>query len=331
MIECIFTIDYEIYGNGEGSLRELVHDPAEKLADVFKKYQSKFVVFIEVAELEMIEAKRTDRAIDMVRHQIKNLYADGFELGLHLHPQWYNACYENGKWLLDYSEYNLCALSRERIAQVVQRSMDYLRNVLGDPVFIPLVFRAGNWLFQPTKDVADVLAQKGVKIDSSVIKGALQRNHGLDYRSACKNGYYWRFEEDVNLHDEDGRLMELPTYSMMVPFWKMVTLKRIGMSQKMPSSPLRGLEKFRRYLDFLRFRYPLKMDICRMTLSELTKMMDKLIHEDQENPTLFRPVVLIGHTKDLIDFEVVEAFLSYLRARFVPVSTFAEVYHRCRQ
>jgi len=331
MIEFVFTIDYEIYGNGEGSLGELVHDPAEKLAEVFNKYQSKFVAFIEVAELEMIEANRTDRAIDKVKHQIKKLYGDGFELGLHLHPQWYNARHENGKWLLDYSEYNLCALPRERIAQVVQRSMDYLRNVLGDPVFTPIAFRAGNWLFQPTKDAADILAQKGVKIDSSVIKGALQRNHGLDYRSACKNGYYWRFEEDVNLHDDDGRLIELPTYSMMVPIWEMITLKRVGMSQKMPSSPLRGIEKFRRYLDFLRLWYPLKMDFFRMTLSELTKMMDKLIHEDHENPTVFRPIVAIGHTKDFIDLEVVEAFLSYLKARGVPVSTFAGVYHRCRQ
>ena len=25
MIECIFTIDYEIYGNGEGPMRELLH------------------------------------------------------------------------------------------------------------------------------------------------------------------------------------------------------------------------------------------------------------------------------------------------------------------
>ena len=31
MIECIFTIDYEIYGNGEGSLKELVFEPASVL------------------------------------------------------------------------------------------------------------------------------------------------------------------------------------------------------------------------------------------------------------------------------------------------------------
>ena len=64
MIECIFTIDYEIYGNGEGSLRELVYEPAEKLMAIFRKWNARFVAFVEVAELEMIEAKGTDPAID---------------------------------------------------------------------------------------------------------------------------------------------------------------------------------------------------------------------------------------------------------------------------
>lgn len=35
MLECIFTIDYEIYGNGEGSLKELVYEPAKHLKAIF--------------------------------------------------------------------------------------------------------------------------------------------------------------------------------------------------------------------------------------------------------------------------------------------------------
>ena len=36
MIECVFTLDYEVYGNGEGSLRELVLDPARQLTELFQ-------------------------------------------------------------------------------------------------------------------------------------------------------------------------------------------------------------------------------------------------------------------------------------------------------
>ena len=67
MIHIIFTIDYEIFGNGEGSLRELVYEPAEKLMALFRKWNARFVVFVEVAELEVMEAEGTDPAIGVVK------------------------------------------------------------------------------------------------------------------------------------------------------------------------------------------------------------------------------------------------------------------------
>src|ERR1035437_4549993 len=122
MIDCIFTLDYEIYGNGAGALRDLVYEPAQRLRDIFTKWNARFVNFIEVAELEKIEACGTDPAIDLVKGQIKEFYRDGFEIGLHLHPQWCNACYHQGRWFLDYSEYNLCTLPRTRVARIVEGS-----------------------------------------------------------------------------------------------------------------------------------------------------------------------------------------------------------------
>ena len=331
MIECIFTIDYEIYGNGEGSLRELIYEPAEKLRAIFRKLNARFVPFIEAAELEMIESKGTDTAIDLVRHQIRDFYEEGFELGLHLHPQWYKGRYENGRWLLDYSEYNLCTLPRERIVQIVDRSLDYFREVLGVADFTPLSFRAGNCLFQPTRTTANVLAERGMKVDSSVFKGGLWHKYKLDYRRAVKNGYYWRFREHADVPDPKGALLELPIYTQMVPFWKMLTAKRIGLEQKSLSTTQTGAKKFYRLLDFLRFWYPLKLDFCRMAINELTRMVDAVIQEDRQDPTLFRPIVAIGHTKELVDIETVESFLSYLEQKGIAVSTFERAYQRCEQ
>src|SRR2546423_1039464 len=149
MIECVFTIDYEIYGNGEGLLKELVYEPAKRLKTIFDRASAKLVVFVEAAELEKLDALRTDPAIDQVQAQIKEFHQQDFEIGLHLHPQWCNAEYRDGKWSLDYNEYNLCPLSRQRIDAIVGRSIAYLRRIVGVPAFTPLSFRAGNWLFQP--------------------------------------------------------------------------------------------------------------------------------------------------------------------------------------
>ncbi len=328
MIECVFTIDYEIYGNGLGSLKKLIHEPAKKLKNLFDRAEAKVVVFVEAAELEVIERAGTDSAINEVKRQVRDYYEQGHEIALHVHPQWYNAHFHEGTWELDYSEYNLCELPKTRIADIVDRSISYLRTVLAEPGFTPYSFRAGNWLFQPTATAANVLADHGIRIDSSVFKGGLQHQHNLDYRHASGNGYYWKFREDVNTVAPNGVLLEIPIYTRMVPFWKMVTGKRVGLQKKGPLGKRPLGQRLNRLRDLARFRHPLKFDFCRMTLHELTNMMDGVIREDQQDPTVVRPVVAIGHTKDLVDLSTIGSFLSYLQQRRISVSTLEDVYKR---
>ncbi len=230
MIDCIFTLDYEIYGNGTGSLNDVVLEPGEKLREIFEKWDARFVNFVEVAELEQIERHNSDAAIGRVKRQVRELHEKGFEIALHLHPQWCNARYQSGQWMLDLAEYNLCELSAGRIGEIVDRSIDYLRTITGQGDFTPLSFRAGNWLFQPTQRAACVLSQRGIKVDSSVFKGGVQRNNALDYRPALQNGYYWAFDADVNQPQPSGAWVEVPIYTEMVPVWRMVTSKRVGLA-----------------------------------------------------------------------------------------------------
>lgn len=329
MLELIFTIDYEIYGNGRGSLKELVWEPTDRLVKLFINHDKRLVVFAEVSELEIIEAAGADTEIGAVTRQLKSLYDSGFEIGLHLHPQWYNAQYQNGEWVLDYSEYNLCTLPRSRMVEIVDRAISYFQKILNNRDFVPTSFRAGNWLFQPTGMLAEVLSERGVKIDSSVFKGGLQHLHKLDYRRAGKNGYYWRFHEDVNISDPKGALLEIPIYTRMVPPWKMATKKRISLQQKGGTDRQTIRQKLYRILDRMRLQHPLKFDFCRMTFDELTGMLDAVIKEDRQDPDTFRPIVLIGHTKDLVDFDTVERFLDYLDEKKIKVLTFEEVYEKC--
>jgi hypothetical protein len=326
MINCILTIDYEIYGNGTGSLKALIVDPMRKLQSICRRWGAHLVVFVEVAELQKIEASRSDPEIETVKQQIRELYREGHEIGLHLHPQWCNAKYQQGRWLLDDSEYNLCTLRVERISQIIDESLRYLRRVLNQPRFTPLSFRAGNWLFQPSEHLAAVLAERGIKIDSSVFKGGVQHHHGLDYRGAQGNAYFWQFRVDVIRPDSTGTLLEVPVYTEMVPFWKMVTSKRIAFTNGAGASGKSISRKLNRARDFLRFRYPLKLDFCRMTREEMTTMVGQVLKEDQENPSVCRPLVAIGHTKDFTDPKALDEFFSFLSQRKVPISTFEAVY-----
>jgi hypothetical protein len=325
MIECIFTIDYEIYGNGAGSLRELVVEPTDQLRRLFKGHSKTFVVFAEVAEFERIEEFAADEAIGDVRTQLRQLHNEGFEIGLHLHPQWYNGRREDGKWVLDQTEYSLCHLPEERIDAMLSRAINYLRSVLGDPHFVPVSFRAGNWLLQPTATVAKMLYRHGIRLDSSVFKGGLQRMHGMDYRPALKNGQHWRFSEDVNVQDPSGCLLEVPIHTEMLPFWKMIKPKRLRI-QSRNAKVQDASREAKHYRNFARFRYPRKLDFCRMTSAEMRSCIDRALNGDLQSPNSYKPLVSIGHSKDLIDIKPIDQFLRFLAERSINISDLKSVF-----
>lgn len=326
MIDVIFTLDYEIFGNGTGSLKEHVYEPAEQLCEVFLRRGARFVAFVEALELEKIAAEGTDPSIDAVERQVRALDREGFEIALHLHPQWANARYERGQWLLDFDEYNLCTLPAERIAEIASCALAYLRHVTGRTGFAPLSFRAGSWLFQPAQPAAAILAQLGIRIDSSVFKGGLLHSHNLDYRPALQNGYYWPFDSDASKVDARGEWIELPIHTEMVPLWKMPRSRRGGYRNALGIAGPNNERKAKRLRDFLRYWYPLKLDFCRMTLSHLRSMIDRVVQADRADPGAYRPIVAIGHTKDLNGVETIDAFLRYLIESKIRVATFEEVY-----
>lgn len=215
--------------------------------------------------------------------------------------------------------------------EYLDRSIAYFRKTLDLPEFSPFSFRAGNWLLQPTQSITGALAERQIKVDSSVFKGGLQSKNNLDYRAALNNGFYWHFQQDVNVPDPRGSLLEIPTYTQMVFPWKMYTKKRVELDRKAPGITNEGVKSrvqtwTERFKDRFRFRYPLKFDFCRMTLDELIAMINGIIKLDRREPSTFKPIVAIGHTKDLADIETIDTFLSYLNQKHIPISTFKQVY-----
>jgi peptidoglycan/xylan/chitin deacetylase (PgdA/CDA1 family) len=324
MIECVFTLDYEIYGNGEGSLRDLVLDPTRRLAELFQEFGAPFVVFAEAVEFARMEETQSDPDTAEVRTQMRELRAAGHEIALHLHPWWANARYEGGRWRLDWSERNIGTLESGRVEAIVSEAIRYLREALDDLGFTPLSFRAGQWAFQPTPVIASVLARHGVRVDSSVFKGGRIHDLGLDYRPALKNGGWWRFGNDVNVPDPNGPLWEIPIHTQLVPFWQMLRRKRLKLQSKTRSAS-QGSPLAHHWRDFLRFRYPRKLDFCRMTFEEMREAIEGVLEQRQIGRGELSPVVAIGHSKDFVDPEAVRRFLAFLQQRGVAVTTFSHL------
>jgi hypothetical protein len=321
MIECVFTLDYEIYGNGEGSLRDLVLDPTRRLAELFQEFGAPFVVFAEAVEFARMEEIRSDPDTAGVRAQLRELRRAGHEIALHLHPWWANARYEDGRWHLDWSERSISALQPERVEAIVSGAIRYLRESLNDPHFTPLSFRSGLWVMQPTTVIAKVLTRHGVKVDSSLFKGGRIQGLGLDYRSAMANGSSWRFSNDVSMPDPDGALLEIPIHTQMVPFWRMLGGKRLKLQSKTRKAS-EGSPLPRNWCDFVRLRYPRKLDFCRMTFAEMREAITGVLEEEKGRKER-RLIVAIGHSKDFVDPDAVRSFLAFLQERGVAATTFA--------
>ncbi len=324
MIECVFTLDYEIYGNGEGSLRDLVLEPTRQLAGLFQEFGIPLVVFAEAAEFAKMEESQSDSDTAAVRAQLREMRAAGHEIGLHVHPWWANARYKEGQWWLDWSEQNICTLSPDRVEAIVSGAIRYLRDSLSDPHFTPLSFRSGLWVMQPTRTIANVLARHGVRVDSSVYKGGRVRGLGLDYRPALGNGGFWRFDDDVNMPDPQGKLWEIPIHTQLVPFWHMLGRKRLEL-QKRANNGNHKTPLPHRWRDFLRFRYPRKLDFCRMTFAEMREAMQLVLAQTKSRAGERNVVVAIGHSKDFMDSEAIRRFLAFLREQAVNVTTFSRL------
>jgi hypothetical protein len=213
------------------------------------------------------------------------------------------------------------------VEAIVAGAISYLRDALDDPRFTPLSFRSGLWVMQPTAVIAEVLARHGVRVDSSVFKGGRIRDLGLDYEQALRNGGRWRFSADINTPDPRGPLWEVPIHTQLVPFWEMLGPKRLTLQKRVPKAA-NGAPLPRRWRDFLRFRYPRKLDFCRMTFEEMRESLKGALSRPQPGAAGPSPVVAIGHSKDLTDFEGIERFLTFLGQQGVAITTFAKLLSR---
>ena len=157
-------------------------------------------------------------------------------------------------------------------------------------------------------------------MDSSVFKGGRVHGLGLDYRQAVKNGGSWRFSDDANVPDPDGVLWEMPIHTQFVPFWRMLGRKRLQLQRKMRSAS-QGSPLPHSWRDFVRFRYPRKLDFCRMTFEEMRETIERVLQEKQPRGES-SPVVLIGHSKDFVDPEAVRRLLTFLRQRGATLKVF---------
>ena len=333
-IGLIFTLDYEIHGNGSGEFKNWAYLPTGQMLDLFDANGAKLTIMAEMGHYWAMKKYENlfREDISLFESQLKNAIERGHDVQLHFHPQWIDAKYEDGVWLLDFSLKTidrLCQNYNEALFYLLKGKDELQKLIIPvNPEYECVCFRSGFLQMQPSENITTALLDAGFISDSSVSKG-MKFDNGLisiDYLSACSSYRPWKIlNTDICKSDAAGKLIEFPILSTYSDIGDKI-IKRIGnlKSKKcidelisafmslhsnwmMPDGPSFSFsDKLKQWVN-KRWFY---VDFCTRDYSIIIKELKKVINDcKKEHLQTFLPIVLIGHSKDFFFANNLSAFL----------------------
>lgn len=178
--------DWELSGDGFGNVINMQHRTALKLMDLYKRLGVYATFNLEVMQQLAFE-KYADKYKEIKVQRdywiktVEIIRREGFDVQLHIHPQWHNAVYDGKYWKLD-ERWNITNYSGKLIENFIKSSVEYLRsNFLSCS---PVSFRGCEWgICCPSYPLFEILESYGIKVDISIVNGLYFNNQHikLDY------------------------------------------------------------------------------------------------------------------------------------------------------
>ncbi len=307
----IFSLDYELFGDGSGNVGREQIAPTNALLDVFDQYSAKLSLFFEYGQyMGYSRFASPENALaednDKIRHQLVDAVRRGHDVQLHYHPTWRNAKYIDGRFQLDVDCCDISLLPSEVIEKILVSGKCFLEELLR-PVrhdYACNSFRAGAWSLQDPKHFLPLFTRLGFCCDSSVVPGSkMQNTYGrFDYRKVPHAFRAWPIRESLSSEAEDGLCYEIPIYTLRNPlaFLKYRNPKylknRTIVAKRYPTKICeKDMSVIAKIMKILSRNYYMA-DFNTMSTRTLMKMITKASSEIGETDE-YVPVMLIGHSK----------------------------------
>lgn len=214
MTNCYITLDYELcLGRRTGTAEGCLVKPMAALTQMLDKYGIRVNVMVDAAYLyRMNQLKDTDSRIanefKQVSDNVRSLAEQGHAIQFHFHPQWIHTNYVDGQWKMDMDHYKLSDLTHDEMLQTLSDSLDLLNSISGQKA---VAFRAGGFSIENFSEVAPLFKEKGIKIDTSVLRYSKTKTQFQTYDySHVPNKSNYRFSLSVSKEDNAGIFTEYP-------------------------------------------------------------------------------------------------------------------------
>ena len=308
----ILSYDYEIFfGDKSGTIEKTLIVPTNFLLNKMDELEIKgnfFIDYLMLKYLRKVDTERTNRDIQLIETQIKDIVRRGHRIELHLHPHWIDAQYNgDGTWnFQNYTHYALSSLGESVVINMFKEGTAYLNNLAQEvePGYTICAFRAGGWAIQPFHKIKKGFLEANIKIDSSISYGAYGKNQYsyFDFLDA-PNKVMYRFEDDVCNEVADGRFCEIHISSFHRNiFYRIIDKVHRILSKRL--SPIADGSHRRQDLKYVKR----KNNIAMMTLSKISPIsviLSSLLSKKEM-------LVFIDHPKDFTFSSLCSIrFLSY--------------------
>jgi hypothetical protein len=331
----ILTDDWELRGKGFGSVLDMQYKTAVELMNLYRRFGIKSTFYIEVMQQMAFERyknkyKDIKEQVYIWKEAVSIMISEGFDIQLHIHPQWHNAYYDGRNWKLD-NRWSITLYSNNQIKSFIEDSMEYIYSEFSG--IKPVAFRAGAWgACCPSRVLFESLEKNGIKVDTSVLNGRISKDKfiNVDYTNLESPylPYYPDYDDIRKVSNKETGIVEIPTQSInnnlifksRKAFKRMMSLRSNNFRAK--DYPL--LSKIEEIEMDSRENNYIAMDLSIMDDYALIIGIDTIIKRALRASLKTIPLIITNHTKDLtkIKLKYIEKALNYIQTKYNDITNF---------
>ena len=352
------THDWELRGDGSGDIEQIQFAPLRKLLEIYRKHGARTTFLPDLMQqirFRQLESEHPElkSLADKWDEHVREALRQGHDIQLHIHPQWRNGLYQNGRWHLN-GDWSILNYNHDAAYAMLAAGKDYLEKLLRpiDPSYRCLAFRAGALAAAPSDHLFKSLVRLGIQLDVSIAGGLFVNNRDLqlDYCD-CEEDFlpfYPALKDARKVSGTRGEIICVPL-NHFYGSRRAVTRQNISLAanriskgaarkplvQRINDQKSDGQSRFALAFDKLikpaMKRKYFVSDTGRLNYRLMQEMLGSIRLRARQSGLPQVPVVLTNHPKDIRDLAAIERFVGEMSwAEDIKFLTLTEMYRKLR-